>query len=192
MTPRRPSGYVGANHVTLGSDILAVLKAVHSPERVLPEELLAEVRQLKPSGWYRIDLLLDMLEVLEKRLGRYGLINMGTAIFKQSHEEAVKKAAFSARDILFGFDALYRTVNRGEAIGGWKVLKFEPGYAELEKTTPHHCTMEEGIVQSALIAVGVPADVTQEECFRKGADHCRFVIRSPVRNEWWNGKRAVP
>jgi hypothetical protein len=190
MMSRRPRGYVGSNHVTLGSDILAVLKAVHSPERILGAEMLSEIRKLKPDGWYPIELLLGMLEVLDKRLGRYGLISMGSAIFKQSHEEAVKKVASSARDILYGFDEIYRTVNRGDSIGGWKVVRFEPGHAELEKTTPHHCVMEEGIVQAALIAIGVPADISQSECFRRGADCCRFVVTSPVTNEWWSGKLA--
>ena len=33
------------------------------------------------------------------------------------------------------------------------MLGFEPGKAELEKTTPHHCVMEEGIFSAALLAL---------------------------------------
>jgi hypothetical protein len=43
---------------------------------------------------------------------------------------------------------MYHHANRGTGIGGWKVLRFDAGYAELEKMTPHHCVMEQGILSS--------------------------------------------
>lgn len=87
--------------------------------------------------------------------------------------------------MLGGFDGLYNRANRGEAIGGWKVLAFKPGCARLEKTTPHHCALEEGIVTAALACVGVPATVSQEQCFRRGADSCIFVMTSVVVDQRW-------
>ena len=99
----------------------------------------------------------------------------------------VRTMAKSARDILTAFDDLYKRANRGEQIGGWKVLDFTPGKARLEKTTPHHCALEEGIVSAALGCVDVPATVTQETCVRRGADSCIFVIASVITDQRWGG-----
>jgi hypothetical protein len=47
----------------------------------------------------------------------------------------------SARYVVYGIDDFYHFSNRGRNIGGWLVLRFEPGHAELFKTTPHHCLL---------------------------------------------------
>jgi hypothetical protein len=36
------------------------------------------------------------------------------------------------------------------------VVLFQPGKAELIKTTPHHCVMEEGILTEALLTLQIP------------------------------------
>ena len=92
----------------------------------------------------------------------------------------------SAHQLVHGFDGIYRSVNRGQAIGGWTVLSFEPGLAVMEKTTPHHCVMEEGILK-AMRTLGIRIEVSQKQCFRKGADACRFVLQSPVTDSRWTG-----
>jgi len=184
---RKPRGYVGLNHETIGSDILAVLKALHAPERALGSELLARLNTVKADQWYPISWLLEALEAMDQKLGTYALRNVGWKLFELSHAETVKKVASSARDILYGFDGFYRHANRGGNIGGWKVLSFAPGHAELDKTTPHHCMMEEGIIQEALRTMGVKSEVTQRECFRKGAESCVFLIDSPIRDARWSG-----
>lgn len=185
---RRPRGYVGTHHETIGSDILAVMKALHAPERALGAELAARLATVKPDVWYPIGWLLEALEAMDQRLGTFALKNVGWKLFELSHAERLKKVASSARDVLYGFDTLYRNANRGTDIGGWKVLSFGPGRAELEKTTPHHCVMEEGIMQEALRTLGVKSEVTQRQCFRKGADSCVFVITSPVTDDRWSGR----
>jgi len=88
--------------------------------------------------------------------------------------------------VLHGFDALYRSANRGDDIGGWRVVEFGAGTAKLEKTTPHHCAMEEGIVGAALQAIRTPATLAQERCMRRGADHCLFVISSFITDQRWS------
>ena len=65
-------------------------------------------------------------------------------------------------------------------------LEFKPGHAELEKTTPHHCVMEEGILEEALRTLGVTAKIEQKACFRKGAEACRFVITSAITDIAWD------
>jgi hypothetical protein len=189
--PRRPKNYVGLNHVTIGSDILAVMRAVHVPEQVLGPEMAAQIRAVRPNDWYPIQQLLDIFEVLDHKLGRYALVAMGWGIFTGSHEAKIKHAARSARDIVHGIDTMYKNANRGFRIGGWEVLKFEKGRAELEKTTPHHCVVEEGILQEALRCVGVAAQVSQTDCFRKGADACHYVITSAVTDHRWSQATAM-
>lgn len=185
---RLPRGYVGTDHVTIGSDILAVLKATHLPELALGEALAARVRAVKVDEWYPIDMLLDIFERLDQHLGQRGLLAMGWSIFQSSHAVAVRASGVSsARELLFGLNGLYRRANQGDQIGEWKVLRFEPGLAELEKTTPHHCVVEEGIVQEALRTVGVPAKITQTSCFRSGAASCIYVVQSAVVDERWGG-----
>jgi hypothetical protein len=83
---------------------------------------------------------------------------------------------------------MYRLANRGAELGGWVVLEFEPGRAVLEKTTPHHCSMEEGILDAAFRVVGTPATVYQSACVRVGADACRFVITSHIVDHRWMGR----
>jgi len=188
---RRPKGYVGREHQTIGSDILAVLHILKLPEHVLGAQEAKKLLAVDPMGWYPIGWMLDLMEHLDEGLGHYGLVQMGRKLFDLSHRDRVIESAKSARDIVFGIDEMYRHANRGIGIGGWKVTKFEPGVAELEKTTPHHCAMEEGILLAALKAVGCPGLVTQSSCFRKGADSCLFVISSSLVDERWSGAPRV-
>jgi hypothetical protein len=188
MHRRKPKGYVGRQHETIGSDILSVLQILKLPEQVLGVEDCRRLRSVDPNGWYPIEWLLDLMERLDQTLGHYGLVRMGRTLFEMSHKERVLQVARSARDILYGIDAMYHYANRGSGIGGWKVLRFEPGYAELEKTTPHHCAMEQGILSSGLSAVGCPGQVAQRECFRQGAPCCIYTISSSFIDERWSGK----
>ncbi|HSC86702.1 MAG TPA: hypothetical protein VLC09_05500, partial [Polyangiaceae bacterium] len=103
--------------------------------------------------------------------------------------ERLLEVAKSARDVVYGIDGMYHHANRGSGIGGWKVLEFQPGYAELEKTTPHHCVMEQGILTAALTAVGCPSNVTQRACLREGADVCIFSISSALTDTRWDHQR---
>lgn len=175
--------------MTIGSDILAVFGVVSLPKQTLGDSLHARLTQVKPDGWYPIALLLELMDTLEQKLGHNALRQMGRKLFIASHQEHVKAVAKSASDILYGFDDLYLRANRGAEIGGWAMLTFGRGQARLDKTTPHHCMLEEGIVAEALNCVGVPASVSQETCFRKGAESCLFTISSFVTDERWGQAR---
>jgi hypothetical protein len=196
---RRPKDYVGRNHETIGSDIIAVVrslehlaadqKTLRLPKQILGAEQVTLLEQVKPDGWYPIAWLLDLMELIDARLGRYALMKMGRAVFSLSHAKRIRESASSGRDIVHGIDAMYHFANRGDEIGGWRVVTFNDARAELEKTTPHHCAMEEGILAQALAAVGSPAVITQEECFREGAELCRFVILPSASNTRWTGSK---
>ena len=195
---RWPKGYVGRNHETIGSDVLAVLRSLQQligdgegaggqrmAQQVLGSVDLARLQNLDPNAWVPIGWLLDLMDTVESKMGRFGLIRMGRTLFKLTHEQRVTQIAKSGWDIVQSFDGFYRHANRGEEIGGWRVLSFERDRAEMEKTTPHHCAMEEGILAQALHAVGAPAMVTQSECFRRGADACRFVLIPSSADSRW-------
>jgi hypothetical protein len=186
---RKPKGYLGRGHETIGSDILAVFGVVGMPKQTLGESLHSRLVGVKPDGWYPIELLLELMETLEEKVGNNGLRQMGRKLFIASHQVHVKKMAKSAADVLYAFDDLYGRANRGTEIGGWAVLSFGKGKAQLEKTTPHHCVMEEGLTAEALNCLGIPATVTQERCFRQGADSCLFTISSFVTDERWGAAR---
>lgn len=188
MSERRPKGYRGEKHETIGSDVLAVLKVVNFPETALGAELAATLQAMTPTGWYPIQPLLDAMERLDRKLGRSGLVQLGRNVFRSSHEGRVKREAVSAADVLMGFDAMYRHANRGRDIGGWKIIELVPGKARLEKTTPHHCVMEEGILLEALSAVGVSALVSQKRCFRTGADLCEYEVAAITTDAQWLGR----
>ena len=49
--------------------------------------------------------------------------------------------------------------------------------------------MEQGILDEALRLVGAPAQITQLECFRKGADVCRYQLKSAISDARWMGGR---
>ncbi|MFN7132140.1 MAG: V4R domain-containing protein [Myxococcales bacterium] len=182
---RLARGYVGINHQTIGSDILAVYRAVHSPDRMFGPELAGRLARVQAEQWYPIALLLEALAALDAKLDAFAMRSAGWQLFKLSHEEATRKAVKNARELLYGFDGLYHAANRGLRIGGWSVLSFEPGRAELEKTTPHHCVLEEGIMEEALRVIGAPSKVEQPKCFRQGADACVFVVTATGANANW-------
>jgi len=186
---RWPKGYVGRGHETIGSDLLAVLGVVNMPQQTLGPSLHRRLLEVRPDGWYPIALMLEVLDTLELSVGTAGLRQMGKKLFEYSHEAHVKKTLASVEQILTGFDALYHRANRGEDIGGWSVLRLEPGAATLENTGPHHCALAEGIVHAALGAVYVRGTVTQSHCVRRGDDSCVFEVTSSVTDGRWGALR---
>ena len=162
-------------------------RATLNPAKVFDAEALRRLDHFRADVWYPIQWLLELTDQLSVKFGDSGFKKMGRELFKLSHAEHVRTVASSARDILSGFDGIYRSANRGDGIGGWKLALFQPGRAELEKSTPHPCVMEEGIMMEALATVGAPSTVSQGTCLHKGADACRFVILSTIRDERWNG-----
>ena len=187
MATRKPKGYVGRNHETIGTDIVAVLQILKLPEQVLGVEEATKLAAVKADDWYPIGWLIDLMEQLDSRIGQYGLLRMGRTIFKNAHEATARERLHSARDIVYALDKLYRGSNRGTDIGGWRVLKFEPGYCELEKNTPHHCLMEQGILSEAFAMVACPVMITQKQCIRTGADTCIYALTSSVIGMRWSG-----
>ena len=184
---RTPKGYAGIGHLTLGSDVLSLSEAILMPELVLGAEVAASIRALEPGGWYPIAMLLEPLDRLDAILGPSSLRRIGLEIFERSHAAAFRREASSARDIVHGIDGMYHRANRGTDIGGWRVMGFGPGVATLEKTTPHHCVMEEGILEAAFKALAIPAVFFQSRCFRKGDDACEYKITSHISDERWMG-----
>lgn len=187
MPVRRPRGYEGDEHTTLGTDVLAVLKILKLPDQVLGQEEADRLRAVRPDGWYPIKIMLDLTEILEAHVGKYGLMQLGRRLFEMSHKQRVLGVAQSAKDIIYGIDAMYHHTNRGRGIGGWKVTKFEPGLAELENNTAHHCIMEQGLLTEALLSVGCAANVRQTQCFLDGADACVFEVTSVFVDRRWTG-----
>src|SRR3954471_15398320 len=100
MPVRRPRGYFGEDHTTLGSDILAVLKILKLPEQVLGKEEFEKLKLVKADGWYPVDLLLGLMEILEAHVGKYGLMQMGRRLFEMSHKQRVLQVAKCAKDII--------------------------------------------------------------------------------------------
>lgn len=188
MERRRPRGYVGIDHETIGSDLLAVPETLQHlarhgrlgpkgvVDRVLSTLALERLARVEPDGWYPIEWLLEMTERLSERIGVFGLRRVGRTLFQLSHADHVASILQCGIDVITGIDGMYRHANRGKTIGGWEVVDVDASLALLDKTTPHHCALEEGILTAALAAVGCQAVVLQEACFREGADACRFVV----------------
>ena len=182
---RLPQGYLGISHETRGGDILAVLKVLHSPEVTLGPELYSRFVGVNPEDWYPIENFLEMLEKLDGKLGSYGLRQVGWKIFSTFHAAKARELFTTARGLLNGLDHMYHQANRGTKIGGWKLSQFEPGLAVVEKSTPHHCGMELGILEEAMRTINVRADVSHLACFRTGAPLCRFQVTTRAVDERW-------
>lgn len=178
---------MGLDHETIGSDIQAVLQSLTFPLSILGAETTERLAQIQADGWYPIETLLDLMEVLDQRLGDVALRKLGRTLFKVSHAPRLRGVLRSAHDVVYGIDAMYHHANRGKDIGGWRVASFTPGRAELHKTTPHHCVMEEGILLEALALCQAPANIEQLSCFRRGDELCRYVITSAVTDQRWMG-----
>ncbi|MBL8943650.1 MAG: hypothetical protein JNK45_10895 [Myxococcales bacterium] len=192
----------GDEHETLGSDILAVPKALASLARlgrlgpralldqVLGTSMVARLGAVEPTGWYPIAWLLEMTDVLDTRLGEFGLRRVGRTLFELSHADQVRARLSCGMHIVQGIDAMYRHANRGRDIGGWTVRSVHEHGAMLEKTTPHHCAMEEGIVSAAMAAVDCRVVVSQPTCTRRGDDLCRFEV-SLLTGPWLPAAHAA-
>ena len=178
-----------SDHEILGSDILAVISALPLADLVLGTELAARLRGVKPDGWYPASLFLEALQRVSLKVGRFGLLQLGRQIFTTSHAGNFKKVSHNAADALYGINTMYRRANRGGAIGGWEMIAFRPGYAEMIKTTPPDCLMVEGILSEALRTLEIPTTLEQRECRHRGAAHCRFIFTSPVTGDLWMGGR---
>lgn len=187
MTVKRwPRGYEEASHETTGASVLAVLHILKTPEQVLGADTTTALRELDPKGWYPIGLLLGIMEKLDRNVGYYGLVSLGRRWFELWRKKQEPQS--SAPEAIEGIDRMYRSANRGRAIGGWKITKLETGYAEVEKTTPHHCVVEQGILTAALADAGCSSVIAQEWCLRQGADSCVYTMASTVSAERWLGK----
>ena len=113
---------------------------------MLGVEETRRLRSVDPAAWYPIDWMLNLMAKLNHQIGHYGLVRMGRRLFEMSHQARARQSLKTARDIVYAMNAMYHNANREvSGIGGWSVVLFEPGYTELEKTTPHHCVMEQGI-----------------------------------------------
>jgi hypothetical protein len=178
---------LGEDHTTLGSHILTVSKILKMPEQVLGPIEFERLKRVEPNGWYPVEWLLGLTEILEAHVGRYGLMQLGRKLFESVHKERVLQVAKSAKDILYGLDAIYRHGNRGRGIGGWQVSKFGAGFAELEKNTPLHCLMDQGLLTEALLSVGSACNVSQKRCFLDGADVCVFEVTTAFVDQRWSG-----
>lgn len=179
--------YDNKTHETIGSDILAVLGVLKSAEVILGPVWVERLRALKPDAWYPINTLLELLEALAKRGGHASVVQMGRQLFRDSHQARLTPELKSAGDVVFGIDGMYHHANRGQDIGGWKVTRFTPGVAVLEKTTPHFCALEEGILYEALHIVGAESLIVQSKCRSRGDALCEFELRSSVRDARWMG-----
>lgn len=184
----RPRGYSSRNHETIGSDIIAINNALALCSQVLGPQQTAWLKSVKPDQWYPIETLLEALECVEK-LGRSSLVQVGRKLFASTHARGQAKPLGSVADLVFGIDGMYLHANRGDDIGGWKVLQFKPGLARLEKTTPHPCPLEEGILTEALVRSELVAFVRQTKCVREGHDCCVFELSSFVTDHRWKGQR---
>jgi hypothetical protein len=188
---RKPTGYVGAGHQIIGSELLSVLAVVPMAKQVLGEDLAGRLAKVKPDQWYPIAHLLEAHDRVDAVVGRNGLLQLGRRIFAAEYAPRFQRDR-TARDLLHRIDAMYRQTNRGQQIGGWRVDAFRPGHAELVKSTPQHCVVSEGLLSAAMLALGIPATIEQRECFRNGAGHCRFAVVSPVIDEHWCGPVDQP
>src|SRR5213076_670795 len=101
--------YVGRNHETIGSDVLAVLRSLQHlvgendagagqkmAEQVLGSSEVARLQALDPNGWYPIGWLLELMETLDAKVGRFALLKMGRTLFRNTHEERALKTIKSA------------------------------------------------------------------------------------------------
>ncbi|MDP1920827.1 MAG: hypothetical protein Q8L14_31580 [Myxococcales bacterium] len=186
-TIRQPRGYLGKGHETIGSDIIAVFEAVRDAEPTLCSHWMPLVRTIDPHGWYPIDLLLTLADVIHERAGSDALASMGRSIFMLSHGRHFPARAASIGDLVFSADAIYRRANRGTAIGGWRVLEFAQSLAVIEKTTPHLCQFDEGIMQAGGRALGVAVTISQRRCLLEGDDTCEFVVEGAPGEPLWMG-----
>ncbi len=186
MPVRLPRGYYGEGHSTLGSDLLAVKGILKLPEQVLGPREWERLKLVKAEAWYPIEQLLALMEILEAHVGSYGLMQLGRKLYESTHKQRVLLSARNAKDILYGLDKMYHHSNRGAGIGGFQVLRFEPGLADVEKNTAHHCIVEQGMLTEALLSVGSACNVTQTRCFREGADTCVYRVTCAFADAHWS------
>ncbi len=176
-----------APHEMLGAAVRALLDAVLLPEQLLGQQATEQLRGLDLEAWYPGELQMSLVRKLHALLGDASLRQVGWSMFAVLHDAEVRRRRPPVHQLLAGLDVLYRRVNRGTHIGGWELTAFGAGSARLAKTTPHDCIMEEGIVEGAFRAVGIPVVIRQPSCVRQGAARCELLITSSVVDRRWTG-----
>ena len=150
---------------------------------------MKRIEQVQRDGWYPIGELLEIMDVLDRHFGAEGLRKLGRTIIRMSHAKLANDGVMCPRDFLNNIDRMYRIANRGTDIGGWALASFSSTRAELRKTTVHHCHMEEGIVMQVMEALRAPCRIEQTRCFRRGDDHCLFVLTPALASQPFEGAR---
>ncbi len=178
---------MGQAHQTVGSDILAISRALSLTEHLLGAELASRVVNVKPDQWYPIHLLLDALMLVESKSGPVVLRQVGRKLFESTHAQRVIPQVKSAADLIFSLDEMYHQANRGDDIGGWEVHSFQPGRAVLFNSTPHPCPLEEGILTQAFSSCSLPVFVNHTQCRRRGDSRCQYDLASVLHDERWHG-----
>ena len=74
---RRPRGYVGIDHETLGSTFQSILAALKQPEQVLDHDELERLKEVDAERWYPVGWLLSITETLDGVVGQRGLVRIG-------------------------------------------------------------------------------------------------------------------
>jgi hypothetical protein len=168
-----------------------VLHVTTMPEDVFGEELTRRLQAVDPHQWYPVGLLLEATGLVARKVGRSGLQSIGRTVFKATHQQHFLRTASTVGDLIFHLDAMYHASNRGERIGGWKVVSFQPGLALVEKTTPHRCELEEGLLMEATVALGLPVRISQTACVHEGGEICVFKAASVIKDARWQGKHPL-
>jgi hypothetical protein len=178
-------------HETLGSTIRALVDALPVPDLLLGADEVAALRTLPPESWCPVSTHVRLVQRVRAQLGDAVIRSIGATIFAATQEGAVRAARPSVRTVVFGFDRLYRSTNRGPDIGSWQVARFSAGDALLQKTTPHDCVLDEGFLEAMFRTLQVPVVIYQESCVRNGADRCDFRLASHVVDARWTGGVAA-
>ena len=183
-------GYENASHETLGSDLLAALNTLKFPVEILGKYWMERLSGIEPAHWYPVSIHLELQQQVLHRGGRAALVQMGRQQFRDSHHGRLAPVLTSAGDVLTRVDRMYRHSNRGTKIGGWEVLSLGAAHATLRKNTPHHCALEEGLLQEALASVGAVALIAQPSCVLMGGKVCELELKSQLKDERWLGAHA--
>src|SRR5215831_6946133 len=95
-------------HQIKGAQILSAVRSLNLPHLVLGADLVENLEKVDEDSWYPFSWFSEIVGRLERKMGPGGMRKLGRTFFAVAFEPELRGRAQSARDVLYGFDAMYR------------------------------------------------------------------------------------
>jgi hypothetical protein len=136
-----------------------------------------EVMAIDPAKFYPLDLYVDLVEFINRKLSRQVILKIGRSVAREVIRESLSKMNLrNAGEAIRAVQQAHEHFCR-PAVGEFRVTS-ETGTAIVVRyTAPYDCVLQEGLFLEIALAYGNSlANIEHRECRRRGAQACVYQI----------------